>query len=377
MNRTLICKFYFRLGFEYKTILKFLAELHGIVISMSTLKRSLKGAELRRRKSKTDILEAALFIEDKISTSGAEYGYRWMHLQCTQSGLNISRDSVELMMQLLDPVGVEIRSKKRLKRRRYFARGPDFLWHLDSYDKLKKYGLCINGCIDGFSRQVIWLNAYTTSSNPRIIGGYYIEAISKVKGCPSRVRGDHGTENGHVAAFQNFLSERDTFIYGPSTGNQRIESFWNILRRQCCQVWIEKLGSLVDDGLFNGGLLDKSLIQYCCMSVLQKDLDNVMTTWNIHPIRPTKNQNCPHGKPMVMYMLPGTYETRSYRIEVDQHKIDVCKRECIFRKEKYCDEDIWELCEIYMTENALPSPTCLNSTIALYKTLRDLFHQDI
>lgn len=80
---------------------------------------------------------------------------------------------------------------------------------------------------------------------------------------------------------------------------------------------------------------------------------------------------------MVMYMLPTSYETRSYRIEVDQHKIDVCKTECIFRQEQFCDEDIWELCEMYMKENALSSPTSLDAAIALYKTLRDLFHQDI
>ncbi|CAG2189187.1 uncharacterized protein [Mytilus edulis] len=376
IDRTSICKFYFRLGFEYKYILKFLAEQHGIVISMRTLKRTLKGAGLRRRKSKTDVLEAALFIQDKIS-SGADYGYRWMHLQCTQNGLNVPRDTVEMMMKLLDPVGVKMRSKKRLRRRHYFARGPDFVWHLDSYDKLKRYGLCINGCLDGFSRQLIWLNAYSTSSNPRIIAGYYMEAVSKIKGCPSRVRGDHGTENGHVAAFQNFLAEKESFIYGPSTGNQRIESFWYILRRQCCQVWIEKLGVLVDDGLYNGDLLDKNLIQYCCMSVLQNELNDVMTTWNIHQIRPTKNQNCPHGRPMVMYMIPTSYETRSYRIEVDQDKIDVCKTECIFRQDQVCDEDIWDLCGIYMKENALSLPTSLDTAIALYKILRDLFHEDI
>ena len=27
--------------------------------------------------------------------------------------------------------------------------GPNFLWHCDGYDKLKPYGLCIHGCIDG------------------------------------------------------------------------------------------------------------------------------------------------------------------------------------------------------------------------------------
>ena len=234
MNREQICKFYFRLGFEYKTILRLLLEVHEIFISMRTLKRILKRATLSRRKSNTDVLQAALFIQDKVQSSGGHQGYRWMHLQCIQSGIDISRDTVQLMMQIIDPTGIEARLRKRLRRRQYFARGPDFLWHLDSYDKLKRYGLCINGCIDGFSRQVIWLHAYTTSSNPRVVAGYYMEAVDSRKGCPNHVRGDRGTENGHVAEMQNFLREEKSFIYGRSTANQRIEMFWNILRRQCC-----------------------------------------------------------------------------------------------------------------------------------------------
>jgi hypothetical protein len=61
---------------------------------------------------------------------------------------------------------------------------------MDSYDKLKQYGLCINGCVDGFSRQIIWINVYRTSSNPRVIAGYYIKAVALRGGCPSKVRAD-------------------------------------------------------------------------------------------------------------------------------------------------------------------------------------------
>ena len=34
---------------------------------------------------------------------------------------------------------------------------------IDSYDKLKPYGIGINGCIDGFSRHIMWMEAYTTT----------------------------------------------------------------------------------------------------------------------------------------------------------------------------------------------------------------------
>ena len=78
---------------------------------------------------------------------------------------------------------------------------------MDSYDKLKPYGICINGCIDGYSRNVIWLEAYTTSSDPKVITGYYSEAVARLGGCPRWVRSDMGTENTNVEAMQIFLRE--------------------------------------------------------------------------------------------------------------------------------------------------------------------------
>lgn len=377
MEISQICKFYFHLGLEYKHILGFLAEIHGICLSMRTLKRILKHQGLFRKKFNTDILEAAMFIQDKITSTGNQQGYRWMHLQCTQHGITITRDNVQILMKLLDPIGVQIRQKKRLRRRQYFAKGPDFIWHLDSYDKLKRYGLCINGCIDGFSRYLIWLNVYTTSSNPRVIAGYYMEAVSSRKGCPSLMRGDKGTENGHVAHMQDFMTDRKGFIYGRSTGNQRIEMFWGFLRRQCCQYWIDALGLLEDVGLFDGGFLDRNLIQFCCMSLLQFDLDDIVRLWNIHHIRASKNQNSPHGRPVVMYMLPSSYNTRSYLHDVDQNKVDVCQEECTFRRQQVCDEDIDELCRILMEENVLAEPTTIEEAISLYSKLRYAFYQEL
>ena len=119
----------------------------------------------------------------------------------------------------------------------------------------------ISGCIDGLSRQLIWLNVYR---NPRVIAGYYIEALYQLVGCPSMVRGDMGTENGHVAGMQRFLTgQQSSFLYGKSTHNQRIESFWSILRKECSQFWMD------DEGLFTGDFLDINLVQFCFSNLVQ------------------------------------------------------------------------------------------------------------
>ena len=44
--------------------------------------------------------------------------------------------------------------------------------HIDGYVKLKPFGIAINGGIDGFSRKMIWLEAYKTNGDPKIIAGY-------------------------------------------------------------------------------------------------------------------------------------------------------------------------------------------------------------
>ena len=57
----------------------------------------------------------------------------------------------------IDPEGVSMRKKKTIKRRTYETNGPFDVFHVDGYDKLKRFGFAIHGCIDGFSRKLIWL----------------------------------------------------------------------------------------------------------------------------------------------------------------------------------------------------------------------------
>lgn len=76
------------------------------------------------------------------------------------------RDTVMKLLRQIDPEGVDQRKGKRLKRRLYHCKvtccyktkkkllfcvqGPNYIWHLDGYDKLTPFGLSIHGCIDGY-----------------------------------------------------------------------------------------------------------------------------------------------------------------------------------------------------------------------------------
>ncbi|KAL7393681.1 hypothetical protein ABVT39_014352 [Epinephelus coioides] len=100
------------------------------------------------------------------------------------------------------------------------------------------------------------------------------------------------------------LSGERSYIAGASTANQRIESWWGILRKEGMEYWIQLLGELRDEGSFNGGVPDKAILQLCVMGLIQEELNNIKDVWNAHRIRPTSNPNVLHGIPNVMYSTP-------------------------------------------------------------------------
>ena len=49
----------------------------------------------------------------------------------------------------IDPEGVEDRQRRTFVRRSYINKGPNYLIHVDGYDKLKRFGFPIHVAIDG------------------------------------------------------------------------------------------------------------------------------------------------------------------------------------------------------------------------------------
>lgn len=151
---------------------------------------------------------------------------------------------------------------------------------MDAYDKLKPYGISISGCIDGFSRKIIWLKASPICSDPKVIAGFYMKTVESLRGFPLCLRSDMGTENGAVEDLQIFLRQQSIlrqssmtpFIYGTSQANQRIELWWSILRKHNSQYWMNLFQELKDDGKFTGSFVHKSLIRFCFLNLIQVGL---------------------------------------------------------------------------------------------------------
>ena len=138
-------------------------KLHGITASLSTLKRRLQTLALSRRAANLSVDELKEAIQRELSGSGCFVGYRRFWATLRQKGYFVKRATIMTILRELDPEGVNSRKRKTLRRRTYEAKGRNFVWHKDDYDKLKPYGFSVHGGIVGFSRRLIWLEVGPTN----------------------------------------------------------------------------------------------------------------------------------------------------------------------------------------------------------------------
>lgn len=129
----------------------------------------------------------------ELESSGYNLGCRamWKRLKKVHN-LTVKRQTVMMLMRIIDLEGVEARSRYKLKRRIYNAPGKNFMWHAEYHDKLKKFGFI---CID-VSR---------TNNDRAVIGHYFLKAIEKLGFLPTVIRTDLGTEATLKQDFQRAL----------------------------------------------------------------------------------------------------------------------------------------------------------------------------
>jgi hypothetical protein len=99
-------------------------------------------------------------------------------------GNTTPRGLVQRLMKEIDPDGCELRKRRRLRRRSYWSSCPNHTWHIDGFDKLKDFGFPIHGCVDGFSRKVLWLNVSRSNKDPSVVLRSYLDCVDENEGCP-------------------------------------------------------------------------------------------------------------------------------------------------------------------------------------------------
>ncbi|CAC5397078.1 unnamed protein product [Mytilus coruscus] len=221
-------------------------------------------------------------------------------------------ETVRFALNALDTSSVVRRLNRRLTRRRYCNKGPNFCIHIVGYDKLKPYGISIHGAIDGFSWKILWLSASHSNKNPRIVAFDYVHYLKTIKGVPRMVLADAGTENVDIKYIQMALRSFHnddvagcrSFTVGKSSANQRIEMLWSFLMPHFTVFWRNFFKDMIDAGeLDNTDRTHMECVRFCFLPIIQRHLDTFRITWNSHRIRNQRSIDVTgnYGIPDVMY----------------------------------------------------------------------------
>lgn len=362
---------YFTSGMPYAEIVHFLRLYHGYNLSIRQLNRILRNLGLHRRGNRSSINDVLLFVQEKLKGSATNHGYRTMHQLLQDSGFNTNRETVRTILSALDPEGVESRTRRRLRRRLYYSPGPNHVWHIDGYDKLKPYGFAIHGAIDGYSRKVLWLRVGKSNNDPKIVGSYFMDFVRINGTIPDIVRTDRGSENITIAGIQRFFrrnhndsrSGEKSFIYGRSTSNQRIEAWWSCFRRNRTNWWIDFFKQMVEEGQINLDLhYHLECLRFCFIGILQSELDETVRLWNNHRIRRNYYAVCPSGRPDTLYYAPDITGGRVCGKQVVLTDLDLAEEQIDRERNLFeCSPEFIELSQMLMTNEGLAMPIDIES----------------
>lgn len=292
--------------------------------SMPTLDRRLKYFDIRYIDLKLSISTVTNAVRKELEGPGKLLGYRAMNQKLrTEHGICVPRHLVHDVMWDADPQAMEARSlnkKKKKPKKPFTSDGPNWTLSLDGHDKMMGFQNCtfplaIYGCLDTFSRKILFLKVWNGNSDPKIIGNFFLQYLVESKTLPSYLRLDRGTETGLMSTIQCYLRQKqgdledssDAVIYGPSTSN-KIERWWRDLHERMEKDIKRHLQFLLESHVYDpSNQRDRKLMSYIFIPVIQRECDVFVRLWNTHRIRQQRGLQLPSGIPNHLYAFPEQY----------------------------------------------------------------------
>lgn len=206
--------------------------------------------------------------------------------------INVQRARVRESLSRIDPIGRNMRRRYAICRRVYNVPGANSLWHIDSNHKLISWRFVLHGCVDGFSRTIIYLECCTDNTAETVVQ-LFNKGIGEF-GLPSRVRGDRGVENVDVARLMIARrgENRGSFIAGRSVHNQRIERLWAEVNRVLSALYIG-IFKFLEEGMLLDPLDEQHLfaLHFAYLPRINASLSEFREQWNHHGLKTSGHQS--------------------------------------------------------------------------------------
>ncbi|KAI1097343.1 hypothetical protein F4804DRAFT_327903 [Jackrogersella minutella] len=302
-------------------ILTNLEHLHDIHISHAVLVRIRIENNMKRKiTSENERQRLVMALEDffdeyqRHSDALGDYGRQHLYsLVRRNSKLPLTREMIWIAYRRRYPEAIQ----QRLSTNVFFARprkhkvpGPNYMWGMDGYLKLRFAGIEIYGAIDTYSRKLLWCKVCRSISFPCIVMYMYLNTIMTLGIRPWLTRSDHGNETLLLALVQHEMATltqpevhepdanggppmihrqghriNDSHCWGSGKA-QKIEQLWRQLRGGATDRWIKYFEWLDHVYYFNKDEpADQAALYAIYIPLIQRDVAEFEDEWNNHRIR--------------------------------------------------------------------------------------------
>ncbi|KAF7376666.1 hypothetical protein MSAN_00083500 [Mycena sanguinolenta] len=200
-------------------------------------------------------------------------------------GFRVPQDRIEASYIRVHGAPPRLFNERRIERWVYSVPGVNSLWHHDGQHSLIRWKFVTHAFTDGKSRLLTGARVSNNNRGTTVLD--VMERAAAKHGWPSRLRGDHGTENILVARRMEEVRGpgRGSYIWGSSVHNIRMERLWVDYAQGVANKWVDFFYELeLYYSLQQENTAHIWLLHHLFLAAIDEDVQEWVEAWNSHKI---------------------------------------------------------------------------------------------